>query len=123
MALTTTVSTTQAVTLSSSVRKKLLTKIGAYKALKAQLDPIKLKMKALTEELGAIRDQETGEMSLELEGVGKITLVAGLYKKFNPKTFVSLGGDLAIYQQAIDEKPRKAYNRISLVGDKDEEEY
>jgi hypothetical protein len=118
--LTTTVSSTQAVTLTPAVRAQLLTKLQTYAALKAQLTPIQLAMKTLADELGAIRD-ETGAMSLKVEGVGMITLIAGLYKKFNPKTFVANGGDLAIYTMSIDEKPKRAYNKITLVGDTDDE--
>ena len=100
--LTTTVSSTGTVKLTASTRKKLLTKLATYKALKAQLDPIKTQMKALTEELGAIRDVETGEQKLVLEGIGSITLVAPTYKKFNEKAFIANGGDIAIYRMSID---------------------
>ncbi len=119
---TVTTSTTTETTISSSVRRKLLTKLNTYKALKTQLDGIKAQMKTLTDELGEIRDIETGEMSLKLEGVATITLVGGVYKKFNEKKFVAQGGDLAIYKMSIDEKPKRSYNKVTLAGEKDEEE-
>lgn len=116
-----TTSVTAAPKLSPTLNRQLQTKLNEYKSLKAKLDPIKLRMKTLADELGGIRDEVTNELSLDVEGLAKITLVGGIYKKFNPKTFVANGGDLKIYQMSIDEKPRKAYNKITLAGERDED--
>jgi hypothetical protein len=121
LAQTATVSTTQEVVLEPKLRKRLQLKLQEYAKIHAQIAPLKAKLKALTQELGAVRD-ETGEMSVALEGYGIVTLVAGTYKKFNEKLFVRIGGDLGLYKEALEEKPKKAYNKITLPGGSDDED-
>lgn len=111
---TTTTQTTK-VELSPKLRQALQTKLTAYRQLAEQKKVIAAKLEKLTEELGELRDQAE-EMSVSVEGYGTVTLVAGTYKKFNPKLFVTLGGELALYEQALEEKPKKAFNKITVPG-------
>lgn len=120
-ALTATVSTTSEVALSPALRRKLVTKLGEYAKKKAEIAELQVKQDAIKAELGALRD-ETGEQSVTIKGHGTITCVAGYHKKFNPKKFQALGGDLAIYKLAVEEKPKKAFEKITLPGEKPERE-
>lgn len=111
---TVTVSTTREVKLEATTRRKLLTKLRTYEGLHTQKRVIDLAMAKLKDEVGAIRN-ETGEQSLELDGF-KVTLVAGTRKKFNPKKFVQLGGDIDIFNQANEETLVKPFEKITLPG-------
>lgn len=115
IAQTVTVSTTQEITIKPSLRTKLLKELRQYAALKATLDETQGKMDAIKAKVGDLRD-DTGEQSVSLEGF-TVTLVAPTRKKFNPKLFVSNGGDLAIYNQSVEEKPTKSYEKITCPGD------
>jgi hypothetical protein len=115
-----TTTTTTEVKLSSSVRKKLLTAFKVYAELSAQKKAIKLAMEKQAHILAGIRE-DLGEESISIEG-NTTTLVAGLYKKFNPKKFVMLGGELALYEQAIEEKPKKSYEKVTVAGAKDDDD-
>lgn len=110
-----TVSTTREVKLEAGVRRKLLTELKTYQNLLAQKKALELAMDKIKAKVGAIRN-ETGEQSLELEGF-KITLVAPTRKKFNPKTYLKLGGDLDIYNQANEETLVTPYEKITVPGD------
>lgn len=111
MQQTVTATTTQEITIAPKLRLKLLTKFKLYEQQKLLLDSVQEKLDAIKAEIAEIRD-ETGETSLELDGY-KTTLVAGERKKFNPKKFIAAGGDLAIYQQAIEIKLNKPYEKVS----------
>ncbi len=113
-----TVSTKKEIRLEASVRRKLLTELKTYQNLHAQKKALELAMDKIKSKVAAIRN-ETGEQSLELEGF-KVTLVAPTRKKFNPKTFVKLGGDIDIYNQANEETLVTPYEKISLPGADDE---
>lgn len=117
MALRQDATTTQttATELSPKLRQALMTKLTAYRALAAAKKEIAGKLEKLTEELGDLRDQAE-EMSVTVEGYGTITLIAGTYKSFNKKRYVALGGELALYEQAMEDKPKKAYNKITVAG-------
>lgn len=119
-AVTATVTTTEEVKLEPKLRQKLIRKLAEYARLANQIKALDEAKKTLVGELEDLRS-ETGEGSLKLEGHGTITLVAPTYKKFNEKKFVSLGGDLKIYQQAVEDHPKKAYTKITLPGSKDDE--
>lgn len=117
----TTTQTTEVV-LSPRLKAALQTKLTAYAKLAAAKKDIKAKMDTLTDELGALRD-EAEEMSVSLEGYGTVTLVAGTYSKFNPKRFVAAGGILALYQEAVEIKPKAAFTKVTVPGaDKDDDE-
>lgn len=112
--------TTQTIKLAPKVAAKLRAEFKVYAELHAQKKAIEAKMDEHKLVIAEIRD-DTGEGSIELDGF-KTTLVAPVRKKFNPKKFVMNGGDLAIYNQSIEEKPSKAYERITIPGDKEAEE-
>src|SRR4051812_46422869 len=103
------------VVIEPKLRQALQVKLTAYAAVATQIKALEAKKSALAKELGALRD-ETGEMSVKLEGYGTVTLIASTYKSFNPKKFVMLGGELEIYNQAVEDKLKKAYDRITLPG-------
>lgn len=117
------VTTTQTtvVELSPKLRQALQVKLTAYRQLADQKKAVVAKLEKLTEELGVLRD-EAEEMSVSLEGFGTVTLVAGTYKAFNKKKYVALGGELALYDQAMEDKPRKAYNKITVAGVAEDDE-
>ena len=75
-------------------------------------------MDKIKAKVGDLRN-ETGEQSVELEGF-RVTLVAPTRKKFNAKTFVKLGGDIDIYNQANEEVLSKPYEKITLPDSGDE---
>ena len=120
MDTTATVSTTKEVRLSPQVRRKLLTEFRLYGQLKEQLDTLKSAMDKRKANIAALRD-ETGEMSLSLEGF-TTTLVAPVRKKFNPKVFVREGGDMAVYNAAMEDVPSKPYEKVTCPGGKDDSE-
>jgi hypothetical protein len=102
--------------LEPTLRKALQTKLTAYAALVAKKKALKADMDKLAKELVDLRD-ETGELSVTLEGYGTITYCGGqTFKKFNPKKFVQLGGNLAVYNEAVENKPKKAFDKITVPG-------
>lgn len=115
-----TVTTVQEVKLSPGVRKKLIQAFRLYAELAQQKKAVALAMEKQVRILAEVRE-ELGEESLTLEG-NTTTLVAGLYRKFNPKRFVSLGGDLALYEQAVESKPKRAFEKVTVAGVKDDDE-
>ena len=117
---TATVTTVTEVKLSPSVRKRLLTAFNVYAELAAQKKAIRLAMDKQVAVLATIRE-DLGEESISIDG-NTTTLVAGLYKKFNAKKFVSLGGELALYEAAVEEKPKRAYEKVTVAGVKDDED-
>lgn len=118
-ALTATVSTTQEVKLAPKLRAKLMKDLRAYQALDLTLKETKAKMDALKASIEESRE-ETGEQKVSLEGFA-ISLVAPIKKTFNPKLFVAEGGDLAIYNASFEDKPVKAYTKVTVPGAKDED--
>lgn len=119
LAAAATVSTTKKITLRPLLRRKLLLSLRTYANLKGQIDALKSALEKQKGVIGALRE-ETGEQSLSLEGF-TITQVTAIRKKFNPKKFVTLGGDLEIYNQAQEEVPSKPYEKITVPGATEEE--
>jgi len=117
---TVTVSTTKDIKLKPTLRMKLLKALRTYGELRSQRKVIELAMDKHKAVISDLRD-ETGEQSLSLEGY-TTTLVAPIRKKFNARKFVSLGGDIAIYNQAMDDVPSRAYEKITVPGSKDDYE-
>lgn len=108
------------VVLSPKLRLALQHKLKVYADLAAQKKALKAKMDAVVQDLDTLRD-EAEEMSVSLEGYGTVTLVAGEYPKFNPKLFVSLGGELSVYKAAVELKPKKAFTKVTVAGVADDE--
>ena len=107
-------STSHEIKLKPSVRQKLLNKLQAYARLHVQKKAIEAALEAQKAEIGKLRD-ETGEQSLSIAGF-KVTLVAPIRHVFDAKKFVSLGGDLALYNNAHVDKPGRGYEKITLPG-------
>lgn len=116
-----TVAQTTELVLSPKLTLALQTKLTAYAKLAAEKKALKLHMDKLTAELDLLRD-EAEEMSVNVEGYGTVTLVAGEYSKFNPKLFVSLGGELSVYKAAVELKPKKAFTKVTVAGVADDQE-
>jgi hypothetical protein len=78
------------VVIEPKLRQALQIKLTAYAAVATQIKALEAKKSALAKELGALRD-ETGEMSVKLDGYGSVTLVGGTFKKFNAKAVCPTG--------------------------------
>ena len=113
MALTTnaTVSTTKEIRLEPSLRRKLLLRLKTWQSLDQQIKALELAKKKLSTEIGGLRD-ETGELSVELEGF-TVTLVAPVRKVLNERKLISLGCAAAWIQEATDNVPSRSYNKIT----------
>lgn len=112
--------TTAEVEISPALRRKLLAKLDTYADLARQRKALKVEMAKMTGEIGAIRES-TGETSIDVNGF-KITKVSGTQKKLNKKKLVELGCALAWIEEATEEKPKRAYEKITCPGDEDEED-
>lgn len=117
ISVTTTV--TEEVQLTTKQRQKLLQELKVYRELKQQREAIDLAMDKHKAAIAAIRD-ETGEMSLKIDGF-TTTLVAGSRKKFDPKKYVTLGGDLDLYNKAVKVTPIAPFEKITCPGDKEQD--
>jgi hypothetical protein len=120
MGLSLTTTTTTTVKLAPKLKQKLLTKFREYADLKVKLDAAKARMDALKAEIADLRE-DTGEVSLELEGY-KTTLISPTRSKFNEKKFIADGGDISIYKGAVEIVPSKSYEKVSVPGQKDDAE-
>jgi hypothetical protein len=117
---TVTCTTQTEVKISPSVQKRLRTELTTYSALRTELKSIEAKMDASKAKIEAVRE-ETGEQKLEIDGYS-VCIVAPIRNKFSAKKFVSLGGDLAIYNQAVESVTSKPYTKISCPGSKSDDE-
>lgn len=120
MSVTATVTTTKEIVLKPTVRRKLLTELKAYAALKADMDALKHAMDKKKATIGAIRE-ETGEDSIELEGF-KVSLVAPVRSVLNKQRLISLGCAAAWLEEATETKPARAYTKVTVPGEKAREE-
>lgn len=116
---TVTVTTTQELVLAPKVRQRLLNELRAYQAIKAQIKTLEEAADKHKTVIGGIRD-ETGEMSLSVDGF-RTTLVAGSRKKFDAKKYVTLGGDLDLYNRAVKVTPVKPFEKITCPGEQEQE--
>lgn len=105
------------VELKPELTTRLRKEFRQYHALKTQADALKEKMDTIK---GKVEDimADAGEEALALDGY-RCKIVAGTRKKFNPKKFVAKGGNLKIYNAAMEEKPIAAYVKVSVPGDKE----
>ena len=120
MSLTATTTPKTEVKLQPSVRRRLLTELKTYAALKAQMDALKSAIDKRKGIIGGIRE-EAGVDSLSLEGF-KITQVTGTTSKLNKQKLVELGCALAWIDEATEIRPKKSYEKISVPGEKEEGE-
>jgi hypothetical protein len=112
--VTASTTTTTQLKLKPAIRAKLLRELRVYAELHQQKKAIELAMEKHKGVVSDIRN-ETGKQSIELEGF-KVTLVAPIRKKFDAKKFVTLGGDIEIYNAANIDTPSAAYDKISFPG-------
>lgn len=115
--LAATTTQTVEVRLKPSVRRLLLNELQAYATLHAHIKELEEQEKGLVANIRAIRE-ETGEEALELEGF-KIRNVPGQVSYLDKQLFVQLGGSLEQLANATRSKPKKAYERISVPGQKE----
>jgi cell division protein FtsB len=119
MGISVTTTTTTKVKIAPKLKVKLLTKFTEYQQLKAKLDATKARMDELKGEIADLRE-DTGEKSLELDGF-KTQVIESTTTKYDEKKFIADGGDIAVYKGALKIVPKKAYEKISLPGVKEEE--
>lgn len=112
MGLSLTTTTTTTVKLAPKLKQKLLTKFREYQTEKAKLDAAQVRMDALKAEIADLRE-DTGESSLELEGF-KTQVISPTRSKFNEKKFIADGGDVTIYNGAVETVPSKSYEKVSV---------
>ena|SRR5467141_1613461 len=114
-----TATSSQELTLKPSVRKRLLVELNTYAGLRAELKAIEARMDKSKAIVETIRE-ETGEQKLEIDGYS-ICIVAPIRKKFSPKKYVLIGGDLALYNLAMEDVTSKPYTKVTCPGAKEEE--
>ena len=119
LSTTATTTTTHEVKLRPTVKRKLLTELRSYAALKSQLDTLKHAMDKIKDTVQHIRE-ETGEPALALDGF-KITHVCPQRSTLDHKKLIELGCAAAWITEATVTKPTKDYERISCPGEKAEE--
>lgn len=117
MALTVTTTTVEQVKLKPQIAKKLKLKLNNYAALTQEMRTLKAAMALELEGIEGIR-AETGVDKLEFDGA-KITRVSGTQKKLNHAKLIQLGCAATWIEQAMEEKPKKAYTKVTLPGEKD----
>ncbi len=115
-----TATTTTVVKLKPTVKRMLLTELKAYQALAAQLATIKHAMDVRKGKIGTLRES-TGEDSISLDGF-KVTRVTGTHSTLDKKKLVELGCAMAWIEEATTTKPKKAYEKVTCPGDKEEDE-
>lgn len=120
MALTTTTTVTKEVKLDARLKRRLLTEFRTYAELKQQADALKAAMDKHKDSIAKLRE-ETGEMSISLEGF-KTSRVQPTRSVLNKKKLVELGCAVAWIEEATETKPTKAYEKVTVPGGRDEEE-
>lgn len=113
-----TLETTQETTLDARLEQQLRQEFRQYQVLKQRMAALETELQKRRDKIGALR-AESGAKSLELDGF-KTTLVEPQRRTFDRRKFVSLGGDLTVYDAAHETKPGTPYERITLPGDKPE---
>jgi hypothetical protein len=113
-AITTT--TTEEVKLAPALKVKLRKRLQTYAALHAEKKAIIEKMDKEKALIGELRD-EAEVLSLDFEGF-KVTYVQGTSSKLDKKKFVALGGPLKMLENATVTTPKKAYELVTVPGEK-----
>lgn len=117
-----TVTTTQQqdVTIATITQARLVHKLKAWQDIQQEIAALEQAKAALVDEIEAIRAIEVGVNAFAVEGY-KIARIESTTTSFDKKRFVTLGGDLALYEAAQVTKPRKPYTRITAPGQKERE--
>lgn len=112
--LQTTVVVETELVIEPKLRQRLLVKFRTYADLKMQEKALTIRLDKLKAEIGSIRD-EIGVETVEVEGF-RDTLVAGVTSTLNKRKFVELGGSLKMLENAMECKPKKAFEKITIPG-------
>lgn len=106
--------------LTPELQQQIAAVLSTYRELKvdadllaAQMDEEKAKVYAILKDAGIEKTQ--------IEEF-KLTEVGGHSSKFDKQKFVTLGGDLRIYDQAVVKKPKKKYLKITVGDEKESDE-
>lgn len=115
----TAVSAETEITVKPSVRRRLLLEFKKYQKLKTTLDETQAEMDAIKDSIQALREQ-TGEKGLLVEGY-RTKLVEPTRKIVNWKKIYA-DGVMTTAQRTnyTDNKPTKAYEKITLPGEKED---
>lgn len=115
-----TATTSHEIKLSPRLKRRLLTELKTYHALKSQRDALDSAMK---KHRGNVEEvlSEAGESSIGVDGY-KATLVAPIRRKLDPKKLVSLGVSTDIIDRATVESSGTPYVKVTCPGEKDHEE-
>lgn len=105
------------VTLAPKIRLALKRKMLEYQSIHAQIKALQKTLDDKKAEIGEIRD-DTGEVSIEIDGF-RVTLVGGTRRQLNKKKLIALGCAAAWLEEATEEVPTKAYEKITLPGETD----
>lgn len=103
-----------------AIKHKLLAQLNEYSALIEQIKELEEMKQDAAIEISRLREL-TGQQSLSLNGY-KVTNIQSTTKTLDKKLYVSLGGSLALLEQSYVEKPRRAYERITLPNDSTDSE-
>jgi len=113
------VKTVKTLKLKPLLTRKLRVEIKAYKAAQATYKTAKATRDKVLANIGALRE-EAGEKSFLFEGV-RLTKVEGTSSKLDKKKLVELGCALAWIEEATVVTPKKAFEKVTLPGEKEEE--
>mgnify|MGYP001583975760 CR=1 FL=1 len=109
-----TATTTHQLVIAPQLKRKLLLALKTYTELAAQAKVLALAKKKQSGIVEGIQT-ELGESSIDIDGY-KSTIVAPIRKVFDKKKFITLGGNLDIYEAAMVDTPRRAYAKITAPG-------
>lgn len=103
-------SASQKTTIAPDVAERLRALLSSYFDLKQQADLLEAQM---DEEKAKVWDifKAEGVKSANIDGTS-CTVIEGTVSYLDKVEFVTLGGDLALYDQATKTKPKKAYIQI-----------
>lgn len=120
MRQTVTTTTTKQVVLAPKVRQKLVTQLREFQSHKATYEAAKAAMNTCKANIGKIRTA-TGEKVLEIDGF-KVSQVQQIRKVLNQQKLIAAGCAIAWIEEATENKPSKAYEKVTCPGEKDEDE-
>lgn len=103
---------TQTVVIKPKTLLALKTKLKTYAGLKKQYDALEAKMTEEKEAIGELRES-TGEDQLTIDGFS-LALVQPVRKVLNHEKLIALGCAVAWIEEATDNVPTKAYEKITV---------
>lgn len=112
-----TVTTTKEIKLAPQMRKKLLMELREFQTHKAARDAADAAMNACKAKVAKLRES-TGEKSIEIDGF-KSTLTQQTRKVLDHKKLIAAGCAQAWIEEATDNVPSKAYEKITCPGEQE----